>query len=221
MSLVHSYSSIKLFEQCPRQYHEVRILKKFKSQPTEATSYGERVHKAFEEFVRDGAPLPAAFEAYRKFVEPLAVADATIYCEEKLGIRADFTPCGFFDKDVWYRGLPDYLAISRSGKVARVADYKTGKSSRYADTAQLELMAAMVFIHHPTVEKVKGALLFVVVGDIIKAEYTRDQLPEILSKWAGRASAIESALDVGVWNARPSALCKFCPLSEDACEHKS
>lgn len=217
MALAHSYSSIKQFETCPRQYHETRILKRFKSQPTEATTYGERVHKAFEEFVRDGQPLPAAFEAYRKFVEPLAALDADIYCERKMGIRADFTPCDFFDKDVWYRGLPDYLAISRSGKVARVADYKTGKSSRYADTAQLELMAAMVFIHHPTVEKVKGALLFVVVGDIIKAEYTRDQLPMILSKWAGRASAIESALEVGVWNARSSALCKFCPVS--SCEH--
>ena len=78
-------------------------------------------------------------------------------------------------------------------------------------------MAAMVFIHHPQVEKVKGALLFVVVGDIVKAEYTRDQLPEILSKWAGRAAAIEGALDVGVWNPRSSALCKFCPVS--SCEH--
>ncbi len=217
MALAHSYSAIKDFEGCPRRYHEVRILKKFKSKDTEATLYGTAVHKAFEDFIKDHAPLPASFEAYRKFVEPLATLDADIRCEEKMGIRADFTPCGFFDKDVWFRGIPDYLAISRSGKVARVADYKTGKSSRYADTAQLELMAAMVFIHHPTVEKVKGALLFVVVGDIIKAEYTRDQLPEILSKWAGRASAIEGALEVGVWNARSSALCKFCPVS--SCEH--
>jgi hypothetical protein len=217
MKLAHSYSAIKDFEGCPRRYNEVRILKKFKSKDTEATLYGTAVHKAFEDFIKDGAALPASFEAYRKFVEPLAALDADIRCEEKMGIRADFTPCGFFDKDVWFRGIPDYLAISRSGKVARVADYKTGKSSRYADTAQLELMAAMVFIHHPTVEKVKGALLFVVVGDIIKAEYTRDQLPEILSKWAGRAAAIEGALEVGVWNARSSALCKFCPVS--SCEH--
>jgi len=217
MALAHSYSAIKDFEGCPRRYHEVRILKKFKSKDTEATLYGTAVHKAFEDFIKDGAALPASFEAYRKFVEPLAQLDADIRCEEKMGIRADFTPCGFFDKDVWFRGIPDYLAISRSGKVARVADYKTGKSSRYADTAQLELMAAMVFIHHPTVEKVKGALLFVVVGDIIKAEYTRAQLPEILSKWAGRASAIEGAVDVGVWNPRSSALCKFCPVS--SCEH--
>jgi len=217
--LAHSYSSVKDWEGCPRRYHEVRILKNFKSQDTQATLYGTAVHKAFEDYIKDGSPLPEQFAQFQPFVEPLAAVDGKIYCEEKMAIRTDFSPCGFFDKDVWFRGIPDYLAISTSGKTARVADYKTGKSSRYADTAQLELMAAMVMLHHPTVEKVKGALLFVVVGDIIKAEYTRSQLPEILSKWAGRAGAIEKAVDVGVWNPRSSALCKFCPVTSDTCEY--
>jgi hypothetical protein len=199
----------------------VRILKKFKSQDTTATLYGTAVHSAFEHFIKDGAPLPETFANYKPFVEPLAAFGGDIRCEEKMAIRADFSPCGFFDKDVWFRGIPDYLAINKSGKTARVADYKTGKSSKYADTAQLELMAAMVMMHHPEVDTVKGALLFVVANDIIKAQYTRAQLPTILSKWAGRAGAIEAAVDAGVWNARPSGLCKFCPLSEDACEHKS
>lgn len=221
MALAHSYSSIKDYEGCARRYHEVRILKKFKSKDTTATLYGTAVHSAFEHFIKDGTALPEQFSAYKPFVEPLAAHDGDVRCEERMAIRVDFSPCGFFDPDVWFRGIPDYLAISKSGKTARVADYKTGKSSRYADTAQLELMAAMVMLHHPAVDKVKGVLLFVVVGDIIKAEYTRDQLPEILSKWAGRAGAIEKAVDIGVWNPRPSALCKFCPLSEEACEYKS
>ena len=217
MAIAHSYSAIKDFEGCPRRYHTVRILKQFKQKDTEATLYGTAVHKAFEEYIRDKTPLPESFAGYKQFVEPLAQLDGDIRCEEKLGIRADFTPCGFFDKDVWFRGIPDYLAISKSGKVARVADYKTGKSSRYADPAQLELMAAMIMIHHPSVDIVRGALLFVVVGDVIRSEYTRDQLPEILSKWAGRAGAIEAAVDHGVWNPRSSALCKFCPVS--TCDH--
>jgi len=221
MALAHSYSSVKDYEGCARRYHEVRILKNFKSQDTQATLYGTAVHKAFEDYIKDGTPLPEQFAQFQPFVEPLAAVDGEIRCEDKMAIRADFSPCGFFDKDVWFRGIPDYLAINKSGKTARVADYKTGKSSKYADTAQLELMAAMVMMHHPEVDTVKGALLFVVANDIIKAQYTRAQLPTILSKWAGRAGAIEAAVDAGVWNARPSGLCKFCPLSEDACEHKS
>ena len=217
MALAHSYSSIKDFEGCPRRYHTVRILKQFKSKDTEATLYGTAVHKAFEDFIKEGTPLPAKFGAYEPFVTPLAQAEGNIRCEERMAIRADFTPCGFFDKDVWFRGIPDYLAISPNGKVARVADYKTGKSSRFADTAQLELMAAMVMLHHPEVDTVKGVLLFVVIGDIIKAEFKRAQLPSILSKWAGRAGAIEAAVELGVWNPRASALCKFCPVS--SCDH--
>ena len=217
MALAHSYSSIKQFENCPRQYNEVRILKKFKQSETEATLYGTAVHKAFENYIKDGTPLPAQFAQFQRYITPLAALEGDIRCEEKMGIRADFSPCGFFDKDVWFRGVPDFMAINGPKRVARVADYKTGKSSRFADKAQLELMAAMIMSHYPDVDTVKGVLLFVVAGDIIKSEYTRKQLPEILSKWAGRASAIEAAVVHGVWNPRSSALCKFCPVT--TCEN--
>lgn len=216
MALAHSYSSIKEFENCPRKYHEVRILKSFKQSDTEATLYGTAVHKACEDFIKLGTPFPPQFAQFQRYVEPLGTIEGDLYCEERMAIRADFTPCGFFDKDVWFRGIPDFLAINSRG-IARVADYKTGKSSRFADTAQLELLAAMIMAHHPDVHTVKGVLLFMVVGDVIKAEYTRAQLPEIWSKWAGRANAIEKALELGVWNPRSSALCRFCPVS--SCPH--
>jgi len=215
--MAYSYSAIKDFEGCPKRYHEVRIVKRFKQADTEATLYGTAVHKAFEDYVKDKTPLPGQFAQFQPFVEPLATLEGDIRCEEKLGVRRDFSPCGFFDQDVWIRGIPDYLAINPNRKVARVADYKTGKSSRYADSAQLELMAAMIMAHHPEVQTVKGALLFVVAKDVIKSEYIRAQLPEIWSKWAGRIGSIESALDVNVWNPRPSALCKFCPVKD--CPH--
>lgn len=217
MALAHSYSSIRDFEGCPRRYHVVRILKQAKSKDTEATLYGTAVHAAFEHYVRDKTPLPATYEQFRPFVEPLANAPGDIRCEERMAIRADFTPCEFFDPDVWMRGIPDYLAINHDNGIARVADYKTGKSSRYADPTQLELMAAMIMLHYPKVNTVKGVLLFVVINDVIKAEFHRKDLPTILSKWAGRADAIQKAVEVGVWNPRSSALCKFCPVS--SCEY--
>lgn len=217
MALAHSYSSIKQFENCPRQYHAVRILKQFKQSDTEATLYGTAVHKAFEDYVMSGVELPEMFSQFKPYVEPLARMDGDILCEEKMAITADFKPCGFFDKDVWFRGIPDFLRINPKGTTARVVDYKTGKSSRYADTAQLELLAAMVMVHYPKVEKVKGALLFVIANDMIQAEFTRSQLSEILSKWVGRASIIEAAVENGVWNPRKGPLCRFCPVT--TCDH--
>ncbi len=219
MNLTHSYSAIKQYENCQRQYHQVRILRKFKSQETDATRYGTEVHKALELHVLEDTPIPEQFKQFESYAKTVKRMPGTVECELKLGLRRDFSPCGFFDKDVWFRGVPDVLAINDSG-VARVLDYKTGKSSRYADTDQLELMAGMVFAHYPHVQKVKGALLFLVARDVVKADYTRDQFAEIMSKWAGKAARIEAAADTGVWNPRKGPLCRFCPVSQDACEFK-
>lgn len=220
MPLAHSYSAIKDFENCPKKYHEVRILKRFKQEDTQATMYGTEVHKAIELFLTAHQPLPPQFEQYHRFVEPVDKLIGDMKCELKMGIKADFSPCDFFDKEVWFRGIPDVLVINHTTGVARVVDWKTGKSSRYADTAQLELLAGMVFSHYPNVTKVKGALVFLVANDVVKADFTREQYGEIMSKWAGKASMIESALEHGTWNARSGPLCKFCPVI-DCVHHRS
>lgn len=215
MALAHSYSAIKDFENCAKKYHETRILKRFKQEDTTATLYGTEVHKAIELYIQDGTPLPAHLAHYHQFVEPVSKLKGTIKCELKMAIRSDFSACDFFDKDVWYRGIPDVLAIN--GSTARVVDWKTGKSSRYADTAQLELLAGMVMSHYPEVDTVKGVLVFLVPGDVVKADFTREQYAGIMSKWWQKAETIEKAVESGVWNARPSGLCRFCPVN--TCPH--
>lgn len=217
MALAHSYSAVKDFENCPRKYQQVRILKRFKQEDTAATLYGTEVHSALENYIKNGTPLPAHFAHYHQFVEPISNLKGTIQCELKMAIREDFSPCGFFDKDVWYRGIPDVLAIN--GGTARVVDWKTGKSSKYADTKQLELLAGMVMSHYPEVHTVKGVLVFLVPGDVVKADFTRGSYSTIMSNWWRRASAIEDALENDVWNARPSGLCGFCPVTHEACPH--
>lgn len=212
--IVWSYSAVKDFDNCPRKYYELRVAKNYKQEDTEATIYGTAVHKAFEEFVRDGSPLPPEFARFQRFVEPLLKLRGDRYCEHKLGIRADFSPCEFFAKDVWWRGIPDLLVVNEGAGVARVVDYKTGKSAKYADTAQLELLAAAIMQHFPSVNKVKGALLFVVADAIVKAEYTREQLPEIWSKWVGEVGRIANAQRNGVWNEKQGPLCGFCPVKD-------
>lgn len=217
MPLAHSYSAIKDFENCPKKYYETRILKRFKQEDTQATLYGTEVHKAIELALTAHKPLPPQFEHYHRYVEPIDKLVGEMKCELKMGIKADFSPCEFFDKDVWFRGIPDVLVVNHTTGVARVVDWKTGKSSRYADTAQLELLAGMVFSHYPNVKKVKGALVFLVANDVVKADFTRDQYAEIMSKWAGKAALIEAAVGNEVWNARSGPLCKFCPVTD--CVH--
>jgi hypothetical protein len=60
-------------------------------------------------------------------------------CELKMGLTENLEACGFFDKDVWFRGVADLIVLDREAGVAKVIDYKTGKSAKYADKGQLEL----------------------------------------------------------------------------------
>ena len=56
-----------------------------------------------------------------------------------MGITRDLRPCGFGARDVWWRGIVDLAIIDKERGKAFVVDYKTGKSSQYADKDQLEL----------------------------------------------------------------------------------
>lgn len=220
MTLKHSYSGIKDFENCQRKYHATRILKKYPQQDTTATKYGKQAHEAFEIYVRDGVDLDPRFAQFAKFMEPMRALTGEKLCEYKMGLTHALEPCAFDAPNVWLRGIADLIVLNRAKGTARVVDYKTGKSSRYADTAQLELMAAMLMMHFPEIEHVKGALLFVVADDIVKGEYDRKDLSTILSKWVAKTAAIEQCVALDKWDASPSGLCKYCPLPPGDCEHR-
>ena len=98
-------------------------------------------------------------------------------CELKMGLTADLEACTFFADDVWFRGIADLLIVNN--ETATVVDYKTGKSSKYADKGQLELMALAVFKHFPKVKKVKAGLLFVVCNDLVKDTYQVENSPAL------------------------------------------
>jgi hypothetical protein len=67
-----SHSSLKDFEGCARRYHEVKVLKKYPFQETEATRYGNQVHESLELYIRDGKPIPPEHAQFKD------VADAMI-----------------------------------------------------------------------------------------------------------------------------------------------
>lgn len=213
-----SYSSIKTFDQCPKKYYHLKVVKDVKDDPGEAADYGTAVHLAAEEFIRDGKPIPEKFAYMRPIVERLAALKGEKHAELKLGVKRHLTgyaPCGFFDKDVWWRGVADLLVIY--GKRAWCVDYKTGKNARYADTKQLDLLAGAVFTHFPQVEKIKSSLIYVVSGDLIPTEHRVAQRDQYMSVFDKQLDQLEAAMDNGIWNAKTSPLCGWCPVT--SCEH--
>jgi hypothetical protein len=213
-----SFSSLKLFEQCPRKYYHLRVVKDFKEPVSEAMSYGTDMHKAAEDYIKSDTPLPKRFAYIQSTLDSLKLLPGERVCEYEMGLTKDLKPCGFKDKDVWFRGIIDLAILDHETGEARILDYKTGRSTKYADTGQLELMALGVFKHFPTINKVRAGLLFVVANAFIKERYDISQEPKLWTRWIQRHSRIEIAHQSDVWNPNPSGLCrKHCAVK--SCPH--
>jgi len=211
-----SYSRIKAFDTCPKQFYHTHILKEFPFKETEAMRYGTEFHKAAEDFIRDGTPVPERFAFAKPALQVLADKPGDKHCELKVGLTADLEPCGFFDSNVWFRGVVDLIIID--GAQATVVDYKTGKSARYADKGQLELMALAVFKHFPEVQNVRAGLLFVIAKEFVRDRYGTADEPKMWQKWLADYAKMEKAAENDVWNPRPSGLCRaHCPVTQ--CPH--
>lgn len=215
-----SYSSIKTFDQCPKKYHHLRILKDFKDEDSTATIYGKELHKAAEDFIKEGTPIPPRFSFINDTLEALKKIEGEKHCEIKLGIakrNGKFVPCDFFAKDVWWRGIADLLIINEEKQTAYLVDYKTSKNAKYADTKQLDLLAGAVFTHYPKIVEIKSALLFVVSNEIVKKKHEFMMQLSYLNSMEPELTRLEAAIKTNVWNPVSGPLCKFCPVT--SCAH--
>jgi len=211
-----SHSSLKDYEGCARRYHEVKVLKNFPFVENEATRYGTQFHKAAEDYIKDGTPIPPQFLFAKDMLDALIAKPGRKLCEQQMALTANLKPCDWKSKDVWVRGIADLLILDDDNLTAWVVDYKTG-NNKYPDREQLKLMSIMVFAHHPHIRKINSALLFVVKDDMVKISMTYDQAEGEWWQYRQRVARIEQAHDTDVWNPKPSPLCPWCPVK--TCEH--
>jgi len=207
-----SFSGYKDYENCAKQFYEVRVARNFIKQDTPQTLYGKEVHTACENYVRDGTPLAKNYLRFKPTLDALKEIPGTKYLEHKMALRLDKSACEFDSPDYWVRGIADYLNVD--GDIAHVADYKTG-SARYPEPKQLKLMALMTFEHFPKVERVNGGLIFLLHNVFIYEYYEREDIPKMWDAFAGTLSRIQTSYDTGKWNPNPTGLCGWCPV--DTC----
>ena len=212
MRLSHSYSSIKLFENCPLRYYRQRIKKDVVDEGGEASKHGERIH-AFLENRLKGSGLEAEVAQYEPLclsVEKLA-SRGELHIEKELVLTENLTPTGWWDSDAWLRSKLDVLVIV--GNDAVVMDWKTGK--RNADQFQMQMFAAQVFKHYPDVVRVKTSLVWLKTMEMDTNQYNRLDANGIWAEVMKRIQRIHDAYEHGNWPARPSGLCRFCPCRHD------
>jgi predicted RecB family nuclease len=124
-----------------------------------------------------------------------------------MAVNADLQPVEWFSSDVWVRSIADVLVVD--GDTAYCLDYKTGKVKE--NPTQLQLFAAMVFWHFPEVTKVKTSFLWLKFNEVTNATYERRFLDSLWRALSPRFHKVQEVIDLGVFKAKPSGLCPWCP----------
>ena len=213
-----SYSSLSAFETCPKRYYLTKVSKEVKEPQTEATLWGNQVHKALELRLTKRQALPSGMETFEPLAQTIAdkAKGGMLEAEQKMALTKSFAPTTWFSKDVWVRGITDFT-ITKGDKVF-IGDWKTGKPT--PNSAQLMLTAAMTMHQKPYVNTVINAFVWLKTGSISHEVFTREDIPKIWQEFIPRVNRLESAMAESKWPARPSGLCrKWCPVGKKLCEH--
>lgn len=209
MSYTWSFSSYKQYVNCPKQYQEIKVLKNFFVKPTPQMTYGNEVHKALEDYVKDGAPLAKNYERFKALMDTLMEIEGEKHPELRMALDREGN-ASEYGKGYWVRGIVDLLILDND--LAHILDYKTG-SSKYPDTKQLKLMALMTFAKFPQIMRIKAGLLFVMHDGFVTEEYTRDQIPVLWDAFKSDLARMDASYENNVWNPNPTPLCGWCPVT--------
>lgn len=209
-----SHSALEDFVNCPKAFHAKRIAKTVQEEQSEQMIWGNKVHKAFELRIKDGTPLPDYLAEHEDYMQELLDMEGATFTERKVALSTSRQPCGYFDKDVWWRGILDYSNVFRDG--ALIVDYKTGKP--HAKFRQLKQSAIHIFYEFSTVKFVTARYYWTKTKTETEETYTRDQIPEMWNELAPDLRQYVQAFRNNEWQARPSGLCNgWCPVT--SCEH--
>jgi len=210
-----SYSALTAYETCPRRFQLTRVTKQVVEPQTEATIWGNKVHKALELFAKGEKPLPPDLQKYERYVKKILSYEGKRVVEERIALDKNFRPTTWMAKDVWVRGIID-IGVVGSEK-AYLLDWKTGK--RRPDSNQLKLFAALAFAIYPWVDKVTTGFIWLKSAEFDKEVFTRDQLPEIWDEFFPRLDRLAISYRDDKWTPKPSGLCKnWCPVGRRLCE---
>lgn len=208
-----SHSRLEDFVNCPRAFAEKQVYKSVVEEKGEATIWGEKVHKHFEERLVDGVVLPPELECHEDFLRRLEDEPGEMFVEERIALNKRAQPCGFFDDDVWYRGVVDVKKVN--GDFARLVDHKTGKQKPFS--RQLKVFALHTFAAHPAVMITRCEYYWTQTMTKTGETFTRNQIPALWKSFIPDLAQYAQAFKDELWQPRQSGLCAgWCPVT--SCE---
>lgn len=216
-----SHSAIECFNNCPHWFYREKIVKDVERADSPELELGKRVHKAIEEHISLGRPLPddvlAQFPAVQKRIDEIMALSGEKEVEVQMAVNRRLEPVEWFAPDAWGRAAAD--VIVRDGNKAIVVDWKTNKRAKEAGL-QARILAFMTFIHYPEVEGVNTRFVFLRPDVMVQDHFVRHKDIRWLARTINQElEKIARCRNVDEWPKTPSGLCRFCPV--DDCEHKA
>lgn len=204
--LAHSFSSLEVFNSCPKRFYHLRIAKDIKEDSSTADD-GTRQHKALEDRIKEGTPLPPHMEKHESQLSAITNSGLTVIAEQELAVTKELIPCDWWHPDVFLRVKADVALYTET--TAALMDWKTGK--RRPKPFQLELGALAQFIHYPKVKLTKAAFLWLKDDAADHYTYTREKdYDRILAKLTTKTDRVDAAVEEDVWQAKPGYHCNWC-----------
>jgi hypothetical protein len=190
----------------------VKVLRRFPDEGSVHADWGNRVHKAFEDFIKDGVPLPETMTQWQGLLTRLGQIPGRKLTEVRMAVDECFSDVEW--KQAWSRGMVDLTILN--GSEGALFDYKTGKPK---PSEQLMLYAGYAFAKWPELKKVQAAYVWLKTRQPLAPQtFHREDVPSIWREFTPRVRRLELAFEKDAWPARPSGLCKgWCPVTD--CEH--
>lgn len=208
-----SYSKMKNYELCPKRHYEIDVSKKVRDTGGENLIWGNQVHDAMRDRLRDKKPLTPEMIDYEMFAkrieEKQALLKAEMVVEREWAINADFQPVGWFTRAAWFRGKVDLVLLAPP--VALVVDWKTGRIQE--DSVQLALMAQLAFSHYPELHTIATRYVWLKEHAETDERFTRQDLVRLWPSLLARVKRMEDAAVNMDYPPTPGGLCKaYCPV---------
>jgi RecB family exonuclease len=210
--LVGSYTLLNTFKNvCEHQAFRRYIKRDIQFVPTEASEWGNVVHKAFEERVGKGKVLPDNMRQWEHYAQPFDQYE--VKTELQLGINKEGRAVGFWDGSTWFRGKIDVVVMLNDK--AMITDWKTG-SSRFEDPFELQTNALLLKAKFPTLRTVVGRYVYLkenkvgAMHDLSAFQATWQEICRLMA-------AIEHQRTTDAWPKKKSGLCGWCNVED--CEN--
>ena len=201
-----SFSKLQTFEQCEQKYDYLYVSKTVRDAGNQYTDYGTRVHEALEKYAKGEASLPPELARFRRLVDRILRASGEKRFEAKLAVDRRYQPTDWDSPDAYMRGIVDVLVID--GEKAYDLDWKTGKPKD--DDRKLRLMSLLTFAHYPSVSLVDTMYVWLHHNQTSQGRYRRTEAPTMWNTFDLKATKVKTAVELGVFKARPSPLCGWC-----------